>query len=293
MKYLPIFPVAIFLSFISSTAFASPLTYSPENLYFSTSIGASKVSNLDNYESKGAEQDEVYESDDNEIGAAFSLQAGYKFDLGIIAEIGYLNLGKVSFEETQKQVNDSGTVLLEDIDEITLKPSGFTLGVGYELPLSDSISLTGKVGMFIWDLDVESEDTNIDHVTSETDTGIKDDSFAPNEMAKVGFVYSYNKSLSISAFNRYVGKSTDLNITRDIPLNNKIPESYNLLTANLIWDLGQNFTQIEKGVSFITLYLDNILDEEIFAPDVINRGKNNSIPSHYGFNMNLSFKYNF
>jgi len=134
---------------------------------------------------------------------------------------------------------------------------------------------------------------NGNYQTSETDTGIKDDSFAPNEMAKVGFVYSYNKSLSISAFNRYVGKSTDLNITRDIPLNNKIPESYNLLTANLIWDLGQNFTQIEKGVSFITLYLDNILDEEIFAPDVINRGKNNSIPSHYGFNMNLSFKYNF
>jgi len=75
---------------------------------------------------------------------------------------------------------------------------------------------------------------NGSYQTSKADTGIKDDSFAPNEMVKAGFVYSYNNSLSVSAFNRYVGKSTDLNKTRGIPLNNQIPESYNLLTANFI-----------------------------------------------------------
>jgi len=205
MKYFPILPVAVFLSSISSATFASPLTFSPEKMYFSASLGASKVSNLDNYETEDGDQDEVYDSDENEIGAAFSLSVGYKFDLGIITEIGYLNLGKVSSEETQKQVNSSGTVLLEDIDEITLKPSGFTLGIGYELPLSESISLTGKVGMFIWDLDVESEDTNIDHVTGETDTG--DESYSSDGTDLyfgIGAVYKPSEKLHLFAeWSRY------------------------------------------------------------------------------------------
>jgi|GEM_PF-5117145 len=51
--------------------------------------------------------------------------------------------------------------------------------------------------------------------------------------------------------------------------------------------------KFEKGATLITLYLDNILDEEVFAPDVINRGKNNSIPSHYGFNASISFSHRF
>ncbi len=208
MKYFPILPVAVFLSSISSAAFASTLTFSPEKLYFSASIGPSIVSNLDNYESKGDERDEVIESDNNEIGAAFSLSVGYKFDVGIITEIGYLNLGEVSAEETQKQVNSSGTVLFEDIDETILKPSGFTFAVGYELPLSDSISLTGKVGMFIWDLDTESDETNIDHVTGETDErGDRDKSFSSDGTDLyygIGAVYKVSEKLQVSAeWSRY------------------------------------------------------------------------------------------
>ena len=134
---------------------------------------------------------------------------------------------------------------------------------------------------------------NANYQTSETDTGIKDDSFAPNEMIKTGFVYEYSNNLSFALFNSFIGKSTDLNKTKGIPLNNPVPKSYNLLTANLIWDLGQDIQQFKKGLTFITIYLDNILDEDIFAPDVINRGRNNSIPSHYGFNVNISFKHSF
>jgi len=134
---------------------------------------------------------------------------------------------------------------------------------------------------------------NANYQTSETDTGIKDDSFAPNEMIKSGFVYEYSNSLSFALFNSFIGKSTDLNETKGIPLNNPVPKSYNLLTANLIWDLGQDLQKFEKGSTLITIHLDNILDEEVFAPDVINRGRNNSIPSHYGFNANISFKHTF
>jgi len=134
---------------------------------------------------------------------------------------------------------------------------------------------------------------NANYQTSETGTGIKDDSFAPNEMNKAGFLYQYSNNLSFALFNSFIGKSTDLNETKGIELNNPVPESYNLLTANLIWDIGQDIQQFEKGSTFITIYLDNILDEEIFAPDVVNRGGNNSIPSHYGFNASISFKHTF
>lgn len=208
MKYLPILPAAIFLSSISSTTFASPLTFSPEKVYFSASIGASKVSNLDNYETENGDQDEVFESDESEIGAAFSISTGYQFDVGIITEIGYLNLGEVSTEETEKQIDNSGTVLSEDLDEITLKPSGFILGVGYELPLSDSISLTGKVGMFIWDLDTETEYTDVDPVTGETskrdDRDRSSSSDGTDLYFGIGAVYKVSEKLHVSAeWSRY------------------------------------------------------------------------------------------
>jgi len=199
------FTSGCFLSSISSTTFASPPTYSPENLYFSASIGASKVSNFDNYDTEEGDPDEVYESDESEIGTAFSLSLGYKFDVGIFTEIGYLNLGETSTEETEKQIDNSGAVLSEDIDGIFLKPSGFTLGVGYELPLSDSISLTGKIGMFIWDLDVEREDTHVDQATGEKDTESESESSDGTDLYfGVGAVYKSSEKLHLFAeWSRY------------------------------------------------------------------------------------------
>jgi len=134
---------------------------------------------------------------------------------------------------------------------------------------------------------------NASYQTSETDTGLKDDSFAPNEMIKAGFAYGYSNSLTVSVFNRYIGASTDLNKTKGIALNNPLPEAYNLLTANLIWDLGLGTKNSKKGATLLTLYLDNILDEDVFAPDVINQGTNNSLPSHYGFNASISLSHHF
>jgi len=134
---------------------------------------------------------------------------------------------------------------------------------------------------------------NANYQTSETDVGIKDDSFAPNEMVKAGVVYGYTSSLSLALFNRFIGKSTNLNETKGIALNNSVPTSYNLLTANVVWDIGQKIWKFEKRTTYITVHLDNILDEVIFAPDVINQGRNNSIPSHYGFNASISFRHTF
>jgi len=134
---------------------------------------------------------------------------------------------------------------------------------------------------------------NANYQTSETDAGVKDDSYAPNEMIKAGLVYEYSNGLSLGLFNRYIGKSTDLNETKGIPVNNPLPTSYNLLTANLEWDLDTKTALFETGTSSLTLFLDNIFDEEIFAPDVINQGTNNSIPSHYGFNASITFRHSF
>ena len=134
---------------------------------------------------------------------------------------------------------------------------------------------------------------NANYQTSKTDTGIKDDSFTPNEMIKAGFVYGYSENLSIALFNQYIGESTNLNKTRGVPITNPIPDSYHLLTANLTWDISQYTRQYGEGESSISVYLDNLLDEEIFAPDLMNAGRTNSIPSHDGFSLNIRFQYEF
>jgi len=134
---------------------------------------------------------------------------------------------------------------------------------------------------------------NASYQTSETDTGVKDDSFAPNEMIKAGLVYGYSHSVSVSLFNRFIGASTDLNKTKGIALNNPVPASYHLLSANLRWDIGKDIQAVKKASTFLTLHLDNLLDEEVFAPDVINQGTNNSLPSHSGFNARLSLSHSF
>jgi len=134
---------------------------------------------------------------------------------------------------------------------------------------------------------------NANYQTSETEAGIKDDSFAPNLMVKAGVYYEYGDKLSIAFFNRYLAASTDLNETRHIPTINPIPDSYNLLTAKVTWDVSRYIQPRSTGRSSIALYLDNILDEEIFSPDFHNFGETNSIPSHDGFNVHLSFQYAF
>lgn len=145
------------------------------------------------------------------------------------------------------------------------------------------ISITESVGFSF----------NASYQTTETDTAISDDSFGPKEMIKAGIDYKYSDVFSIALFNRYIGKNTDLNETKGIPITNQVPEAYHLLTVNMRWDLNRYVQPSQFGAPSISLYLDNLLNEEVFSPDSHDFGKTNSIPSHNGFSANLSFQYEF
>ena len=138
---------------------------------------------------------------------------------------------------------------------------------------------------------------NFSHHTSETNTGETQSLFSPEVMAKLGFSYSGIKATTISVFNSYIGESTDLNSTVDIastaPAINPKAEAYNLLTANIIIDTAKLFNSGKPGISTLSIYLDNLLDEKIYAPDLNYANANNTIPHHWGRGAYVSYSYKF
>ena len=79
---------------------------------------------------------------------------------------------------------------------------------------------------------------NASYQENKTDSGIEQSTFAPEVMVKLGATYSGFKGVTLSAFNSYIGESTDLNTTSVAPLLNPKADAYNLLTANMIIDTG-------------------------------------------------------
>ncbi len=134
---------------------------------------------------------------------------------------------------------------------------------------------------------------NASYQENETDTGVEQSTFAPEIMVKFGATYSGFKGITLSAFNSYIGESTDLNATSVAPLLNPKADAYNLLTANIIIDTGVLWGVGKPGQSLLSLYLDNILDEDIYAPDLNYANANNTIPHHWGAGAYATYTYKF
>ena len=136
---------------------------------------------------------------------------------------------------------------------------------------------------------------SISYQENETDTGIEQSTFAPEVMAKLGFTYTGINAVTMSAFNSYIGESTDLSKTANDPsiAVNKNADAYNLLTANVLMDIGSLFGISKADKAFLSVYLDNILDEEIFSPDLNFNHRNNTIPHHWGRGIYSTFTYKF
>jgi len=136
---------------------------------------------------------------------------------------------------------------------------------------------------------------NFSYQENETDQGVKQTTFAPETMAKIGFTYTGVKGMTISGFNSYIGESTDLGeVTNDPSINvNEKADSYNLLTANIVMDLGVLFKSSKMDKSYLSVYLDNLLDEDIYAPDLNFNHINNTIPHHWGRGVYGTFTYKF
>ena len=134
---------------------------------------------------------------------------------------------------------------------------------------------------------------NASYQENVTDDGTKQSTFAPEVMVKLGGSYSGFKGITMSAFNSYIGESTDLVETVGADDRNPKADAYNMLTANLIADTGVLWGLGKPGNSLISIYVDNILDENVYAPDLNYAGTNNTIPHHWGLGAYATYTYKF
>ncbi|HEX5329619.1 TonB-dependent receptor plug domain-containing protein [Sulfuricurvum sp.] len=132
---------------------------------------------------------------------------------------------------------------------------------------------------------------NFSYQINKTDSGAEDTTFAPNTMVKLGGSYHGIYGMNIAVFDSYIGKSHDLTVS-GVSLNPSA-DPYHLLTANISVDTAKmwNFGQI--GRSSLSLYLDNLLNEDIYAANLNYTNGTNTIPAHWGRSANLTYTYRF
>ena len=162
------------------------------------------VSDLDYFEPEEGNllSGQSYEFEESNVGALLALSLGYQFDIGLRVELGYLHLGSVSYEEehtlldVQGAVVGAGEILFVDSIKINHSPAGATLSVGYELDFGDSVSLSAEIGMFDWDMEVDSEFERIDNSTGQTATADYSTSVDGRDIFfGLGLTYKYTNNM--------------------------------------------------------------------------------------------------
>jgi outer membrane receptor for ferrienterochelin and colicin len=91
---------------------------------------------------------------------------------------------------------------------------------------------------------------------------IEDFYATPNIMAKVGLSYDSDNGVGIGVFNSYIGKRSFIKPAREV---NPDPDAYNLLTANIRFNLNDLLDSKSFPDSELSLYGNNLLDEDIHA----------------------------
>ncbi|MDP3292487.1 MAG: TonB-dependent receptor [Sulfuricurvum sp.] len=134
---------------------------------------------------------------------------------------------------------------------------------------------------------------NFSYQINKTNSGVKESTFAPNIMAKLGASYGGIYGMNIALFNSYIGTSTDLTETNGAVERNHKADAYNLLTANMSIDTGKTWGIGKANRSLISLYLDNMLDEEVYTPNLNYTNGSDTIPHHWGRSANLTYTYKF
>ncbi len=117
---------------------------------------------------------------------------------------------------------------------------------------------------------------------NKDDAGLKDSTFTPNLMAKLGLNYEFLHGHSLSLFDTYFGKPTP---TRDVDPTtadvNPEPGAYHLVSAKVTFSLSHLLEASDALDGTFSISVDNLLDKAIYYPE-INRKNINSIPIYSG-----------
>lgn len=132
---------------------------------------------------------------------------------------------------------------------------------------------------------------NFSYQINKTNSGAEDTTFAPNMMAKLGGSYGGIQGTNIAIFNSYIGKSHDLSVA-GVALNPSA-DPYHLLTANISVDTAKIWGLGKPGNSLISVYLDNILNKQVYTPNLNYTNGTNTIPQYWGRSINVTYTYKF
>ena len=97
----------------------------------------------------------------------------------------------------------------------------------------------------------------------------------------------------MAVFNSYIGKSTDLTVTNNALLKNPRPEAYNLLTSNISMDTAKLWGVGKPDKSLVSIYMDNLLNKQVYTPNLNYINGTNTIPQYWGRSVNVTYTYKF
>lgn len=88
----------------------------------------------------------------DDTGSGWKLFAGNQFSPNAAIEFGYLDLGEAKM---------SGTDSVLGITSLSWEASGFNVALVGFLPVGNTVNLLGKVGLFLWDMDVSASSSSL------------------------------------------------------------------------------------------------------------------------------------
>ncbi len=119
---------------------------------------------------------------------------------------------------------------------------------------------------------------SLSYQTNEDISGNRDVGLVPNGMAKMGLSYESPEGYSVGVFNSYFGDAASI---ASAPNINPDADAYNWLTFKGELELAKFLPQAEIPNVALNLFVDNVLDEDVYFPDSIFR-RTNTIPLRRG-----------
>lgn len=123
---------------------------------------------------------------------------------------------------------------------------------------------------------------------NHSDKGIDNFTLAANNIVKFGYSHKFSNDINLAVYNAYFSKFHD-NLIRNPARKalNPRSEAYNMVTLNVHIPLNI-FTSVSETSSYLELYAYNLLNEQVYQPEVAG-GQINSNPLRGGRSWYLSF----
>ncbi|MGL1888469.1 MAG: TonB-dependent receptor [Reichenbachiella sp.] len=126
---------------------------------------------------------------------------------------------------------------------------------------------------------------------NENEDGLKNYSLSPNHMVKVGLGYQ-NEWFRMGMFNNWVSAYySNTHLVSTLPIFNQEPESFNDLSVNLTFDILKMINVNSEYDFKISLFAKNLLDQQMFVPQITPQLNTKPTTAGRGFYLTLSSSF--